>query len=761
MKSVFGPNMPADWPYLTGRLYEKVATAAAVTPRTINALINSIALLWLQWKDMGVSFASVAYFAINREAIDTNVLGAVTIASAGIAELDPDWQRTIAALHYGVMPAEAAQILIENPLRRAIGEKDVGRFKTLSEMPSFDRVLIRILDQFAVTDGIEPANIFNVSFLLGAVALPDGIWVGHAWRTLRTAFGRTSQWHVFGQDEVNAIKPLFDHCNAEQLTTNLSVLNDKLSTTADGTVNSPAFVPPFVAVWEAAMTAAKSKGIELPAIVVPGPSDVFLKVAVACRGEPEMLKRLQTKIPDADLVLELATSLGDQAKGGAAEDELRALIALGRKMPWDVLVNAAVPIVRDQNQGFPSMGASLAVLGLLRASEKSAQVQLKALTDQDQFVNRLNEAYAAGNLPITARCFALLISARHNFTPPGGGNWGARAEQAAAPIVDALHEFGFTDIFQKLVTAATANAALMQPVRSIVSLLVRTGAIGSLPVEPVITNLPHYLACIADDLRDSFLAHVAQLPLFWDELQKQPFEGNAMALLRALMKQPKEVGTAAKDALKKRLDEVSIEGWEAAIREGKEPLPIASELAQLQSAPLDVGMHLYDAMDKMLPDLLSNADDAFRKRWYQASNYLTQSAKQTLFQNLRDRINGGQQIANLPHLLVIGGNGFISSAEFSDEPDDTVRHVILPLLTDQTGKDWLVANAAMVRTWVDQSKEGTRIFLTERLAELWRAAADTDKPVLLQLQTAWSLGDLAATVANDPVADGEVQEAAT
>ena len=135
LRSVFGDSMEAEWPYITCTLYEQfifqarkhqtnTAAENAVTPRSINTLVNSIATLWLQWSGVGIHYASVAYYAIFRDDIDKDIFAAASSSRAPqIAEFDTKWQQNIAALHYGVPPENALQILIEQPLREAITNK--------------------------------------------------------------------------------------------------------------------------------------------------------------------------------------------------------------------------------------------------------------------------------------------------------------------------------------------------------------------------------------------------------------------------------------------------------------------------------------------------------------------------------------------------------------------------------------------------------------------------------------------------------------
>jgi hypothetical protein len=308
MESVFGPAMPQDWPYITSRLYERFFIHAVdpnVTPRTVNTLINDIAALWLQWRDMGLSFASVAYYAIWQRTIDSNILGAVTTPMApGIADIDPDWQQAIAALHYGTRPADAAQIMIDQPLRKAIAERDVNGFAELTSMPSFDRVLQRQIDQYADTDGIDATPVLSTCFLLGTVSSDGDIWIVHAWRGLRSALRRTAEWRSLGESDVEALNAIVVHCPQGELPKLLQTLDSKVQALNAIAADNPATTAPFVALWHRAKEAADVNGVALPAIHVPGSVETYMRTVAACQDDPALMKQMIGTATDTEIVRE-------------------------------------------------------------------------------------------------------------------------------------------------------------------------------------------------------------------------------------------------------------------------------------------------------------------------------------------------------------------------------------------------------------------------------------------------------------------------
>lgn len=759
MKNVFGPAMPPEWPYVTGRLYERYFVGQSepnVTPRTVNTLINAIASLWLQWRGGGVSFAAVAYYCIFRETIDQNILGAVGSRVAAIADLDPDWQRGVAALHYGAPPGDAAQILIEQPLRKAITEKDSKGLAQLRGMPSFERVLLRIFDQFAV-DGIDPVAVLNAAIMLQSLGDGNELWRNEAWRRLHASFRATAPWRQFGLDEANGVKALAEHCPADTLGLFLTTLNAKLAALDPGTVKEAGFVTHFIDAWRTAFAAAQSAKQPLPPVQVPGAADVFLNAAATCRDTVELLKLLSTTVDDVALVQEFAATVGDQARAATAENKFLALRALDRSFEWGPLVTACVAVVRDQNANHPGMAAALRILGTLRASNADARNQIQPLVNDGQLVARLNEGYSQQRDEVVARALALLLlGGNRNIPVPDGGNWTGRFTQRsnlAAAIDNALIEFDGPNNLQLLVDMATGNGAWLPIARGVVSLRVQAKKLGALPLEPIISNLPQYLACVDDPLQESFMAQVARDKTFWDKLSGQPFDGPVLTFLRALIKEQDATGERARVVLRERLDGVDTATWNAAVRKQSEPWTIAAELAAV-GATVEIGSPLYDALQGMIGDILKSADMNLRTRWFGAQVYLAPSAQQTLSRNLRDAILSAPSVVQLPALLAVGGQAFTQTAGFAEKSDDCVRHIVLPLLADAAGVAWIAEHAGVVGEWVRAALPATAEFLNDRLGKLLEATGDqTRKDALQSLRDAWSpANDAAETVANDKAA---------
>ena len=219
MRGVFGPHIEENSIYLTGLLLESSLTLLSgtfVTPRGINTLINQIGTLWLQWHKEDIAFASIAYYAIYLKSSEVNIHVAIGSPQGGIASYDPNWQRAIATLYYGVPPRRAMQILIEQRLRTAISEKDMDEFKRLGEIPGFEQVLQRILDQATGGEISDPTFILNASRMLDELKPKEQAWTSMAWWTLRRGFAKPTPWQTISERDAPSLAAFLAHCNSKK-----------------------------------------------------------------------------------------------------------------------------------------------------------------------------------------------------------------------------------------------------------------------------------------------------------------------------------------------------------------------------------------------------------------------------------------------------------------------------------------------------------------------------------------------------------------
>lgn len=759
MRAVFGEHIEENSIYLTGLLLENsltLLTGTSVTPRGINTLVNQIGTLWLQWHKEEIAFVSIAYYAVFLKSSDIDIQVAVGMPQAGIASYDPNWQRAVAAIYYGVPPEHAVQILIEQRLRTAIAERKADEFKRLSEIRGFEQVLQRILDQGASGDASDPRFILNAAAMLDELKLTEQTWTSIAWWTLRRGFAKPTAWQANTTQDAPSLAALLAHCTAEETATMLSSLAEKLAGTNETAAKAPSFVNDFSAICRAAANAASTKSVKLPEITVPGPAALYLDVLSTCADNKEVLSALKARVSNDDVVAELSANLADEAASKQIEAKLRALIARGEAMPWSKMTEAAGTVIQDQNANAFAMNPSLLCLGLLRKSEKAARNRIKQLFDGQQLTSRFHEAHTQKLLPIEARTVALLMLSGPTFPVPNGQAWDVLLSdrpELVGLIDGALLEFDPADNLEALVKLASTNAEALALIRGIISLRLRERRIGKLGVDQIIAELPQYLKCIDAELHEKFIRDLATYDGFWDIIGPMTLDGNVIQIFHVLVAAEGDSKERLKDLLTDKLKALTTEQWTSAISSGAEPLPIAMALSQSTGKTTYIGTSLYDALKAAISHLLSDGDDGHRTRWFSTLELVNPSSRQTLLKYVRDQIIRGAPVTGLLALLAKGGDTLLLDGDFAHEGDDATRYVILPLLDSEEGVAWLVATAPQLKSWVSACGDATRDVLIERLSRLWAASDEEGRKRYQGLELTWNLPELPIATEIDKAED--------
>lgn len=746
MRTVFGSHIDEDSIYLTGLLLENSLPplqGAPITPRGINKLINLIGTLWLQWRTEDVTFVSIAYYAIFlRDAVDIQV--AVGTPQAGIANYDPNWQRSVAAIHFGVPPEHAVQVLIEQPLRAAINAKDHEEFSRLAKIVGFEQVLQKVVDQATIGEGADPSFVLKASALLNDLNATDQTWATAVWRSLRRGFSKPTAWQALSPDEAPSLAALLKHSNEPETALILNSVANKLATMHEEGTKAPAFAGEVAQICAVAADAASKLKLALPDILVPGTAGLFLNILAACSTNELVRSALKSKASPDEIVGELANILGDQKLISQFDQKLRVVMSRGMDMPWNKLIDLAGQIVQDNNANHFAMNFALLSLGLLRLSQKAARNRIKTLFDGQFLTSRFHEAHAQKRLVIEAKTVALLMLSGP-FQTPNGQAWAELLKdrpELVGMIDTELLDFDTEDNLEEFVKLATDTPDTLALCRSIISLRVREERIGALFIDKAVTQLPQYLKCIDKDLHDEFIRQIVTYDTFWDVVVPLPLDSNLTRILQVLVSEEGGDRRKAQEVLTEKLKALSAEQWAPVITSGAVPFAAVKALGVNPDDSEHLGTPLYDALKSAIPQLLTSKDAPMRERWFELLKLTNSSARITLLKYARDQIVHGGAVVSLAALLRAGGSTFLEDADFASVADAAVRYVTLPLLNDADGFAWLMENSTSLSVWVARCEPATRDVLVERLSELWTAADEAGRARYQELEVAWSLPEL-------------------
>lgn len=146
-------SFPAAATRAVAALYEyamlSVSSASLVgrTPRQMKLFVNRLVALQSTLPE-AIPLEALCAYLLHKDQI-----GGADIPVALLSPLEqsllpalPDWRVQVAAAHFGVGLDEASQIVLEEPLRRALLDGDAARVKELEERPGFRAALYKAID---------------------------------------------------------------------------------------------------------------------------------------------------------------------------------------------------------------------------------------------------------------------------------------------------------------------------------------------------------------------------------------------------------------------------------------------------------------------------------------------------------------------------------------------------------------------------------------------------------------------------------------
>jgi hypothetical protein len=207
-----------------------------------------------------------------------------------------------------------------------------------------------------------------------------------------------------------------------------------------------------------------------------------------------------------------------------------------------------------------------------------------------------------------------------------------------------------------------------------------------------------------------------------------------------------------------RLDLVTEDEWKTALRSGVEPLPISKMIVSTGHEPLTKSRSLALALRGLIAGILSNSDQGARVRWFDAIELVSNIERGEILKSLTDQICNGMTVASALELLSAKDGLLLSQQRFVERAGDALLYIITPLLSGRENLVWLIANATVVRRWVERSSDDAKLRIRSSIAE-WQA--DADEAVTASLAELLSALGLPEAPPTDPQDGGPENLAST
>ena len=742
MNAVFGDECTSTWVYAVGELYEKFFSMAGngdVTPRLINALINSVAVLWLQWKGE-IPFATLAYFAINKSEIEQRFGQFIRDAHPEIAKFDADWAAGIAAIHFGVPVADAIQVHLEGPLKKSIALADVIAFVGHSKTPGFDRVFEAVIGNA----GAEPEFISHAAFLLGRLNPPSSDWVSSSWHTLIDKLALMISWKTLTSDCVSGVHYALLKCSIGDLRTNAQMLCNKLPVVEPHFFDAENGTRVWADLVSRVVDVLSSRECEVPQLRFPGSPKSYLELLLARPERKDILEHIEVST-ESEILSEFGSQLSNAFEPELLEPKFNMLFELQPKRDWILLLETAQNVIRNSPGNSPQALAALTVLGRLRTQTGTESInRITALSNEGFLFEKLAQAHAANAFDQEASVLAHLVLINPSFQNPGNQ---ARAQvglayantlgtdQSSLPSVAGQFEQRLDEYtdgnFQKiLVDAAEGNEALAPLAKAALTDRVERRNMGSIYSADILSRLPIYLKYLELAQHNAFAVELMRYPKFPEVLRTTPMDDNVRRVYRLLLSSvDKGSVVRARDELAARVKATDVETWEASVRTGTEPFAIAGELRAILPQ-VDFGDNLFNALSATLGDVRASTDQEIGKRWFKMCGLLSENAHATLMRALRDVL---VQDVGSPVRLSLLSAELLDAGHFDEEPDRSLRYLVLPHLSLPDSEAWLTANSDRISQWLGKAPETTRGIVRERIVTTWTDGDDDAKRRMVTL----------------------------
>lgn len=741
MTELFGDYLQIGWSHRVHVIFDrwvlKSSPDAEITPRIINTALNDIGILWLQWFKSNIPFASIAYYAINRNSIGSKILEEVTSGDVGLAHEDPDWQISLAALHYGVDVSEASQVLLERPLSEAIQGGNTDAFAAHAKVAGFEQVFERILDR-AATNGTG-FSATNAILLYEHLELPETAQTIEVWRRLRNLYIIYASPDEIDSVDATALAILMARCPRAKRDVFIREAAARMSSIGEGTYVKGGRAANFVAACRVISTAADELGVGGLKLVVKGDPKAYLQILSLAGDDANLLGRLKSGADGSAIAAALASALQDLSTAKGSDVCVRLLKQAGTPLPWKVVIDAAGTKLESTFDAATAIAANC--LGILRKSEAAAQFRADQLLDNGNLVQRFNEAYSGKNVEACASLAALILVTKNPaaLSPPDGVPWPSAFsahEGLAEQLAERLSEFGGAEDMNGYAAIGENNGSLAPAMKAVASEQFRMGKLNLPDPATVAEQFVFYTSYLDDDLAVRFASAIGEKEEFWEKLSTLPLTKNAMTY-RMLLNEESTVRARSVEVTTSALKQVTVDQWQAALS-GKQPYPIAAALVAANPAA-EIEGNLCEGLRLAIQSLTSGADPTLRERWFELAIHVKPSLRKTLFKSVTDALAATPMGSGLTELLSAQDNVLLREGALFEKAEGAVRNIVLPLV-GSSELDWLCDRASFFSTVIAKSSTEARDAVANQITVRLEAEnQDEAKQRIANLRSDWGL----------------------
>jgi hypothetical protein len=708
------PKVVGDvWAEQAGRILEELAVEGR-TPRSLNAFVNQVAVLWLQWREKDVSFAAMAFFAAHARALESNALEVLKVERPWMAALDPNWTRSVAAIRFGATPEVAMQVLIGPPLQKAIVNDDAAEFERLSKVEGFPAVFRSQCDRV----GLHPAAEITTSILmLDRLEPRSGLDLQLAWESLLVSARLLNEWVPFDERTLSALQILFQRTRpALRPELLLSIAGKILNLGEKAFIES---LPGITSALAQCADVARRENLTLPTITLPGGAGSVMAVCASDDVPRELLRGLRPQPSPSMLAAHVAALvINGQLTPSAFERVIDVL------EDWPGVLDAAALLQALDDALHRPEGYATALPGLAALYRRSGawQAGVSAIVRSSRFdglmAANLPGQFRSASDPFVSLPLAIALRLAEGSSLPDDETLREILKETpdfAAEVAGALSTY-VVDITAAQIVGApdAANGHLLRGM--VLAKLLADEHIRLDPAE-VVENARAYDLTLPDGKRFVW-ERVAHYPEFWEAVDRIEDAEQALVVLDGAVSVetlPETLRVNGLDLLAHHLTSSAMgsPAWDAALLLDGAPLTQLRSLRRARPGMLDLP-HLAEALRQSAAAVAASDQAGRIDRWFFAVDCLPADVRDELYRKLAGEMLVTDE-TSMETLLRRGGGRLLGAGPFAEHPEQFVSRVVMPLLDSATGADWLAEHAATLIPWVRGASDGQRLLLQQRL----------------------------------------------
>lgn len=756
--------------------------AGFVTPRDIKLFVNSLVALYRQRGD-DIPLAMMASYLLHREEVNgTNIPDDLIAPRERRAVGMTDWRVAMAALHFGVPLEEGGQLLLYEPIVRALRESSSKELRNLESRPGFPDVLRKVvvdeLGTLELEDGVALALFAKTLGTLEYLEKPEA---EHIWHDIGRNLKSVRKWSGLQESPADGIAVVIRHikpperinlCNAVA-----SFLSEaQPSETKEAQQNLTQFAKNWVLTAKAILDSlGPADGFK---IKIPRGANCALEIVkqlLVLDVGPDNLRAFEIKTPPTELSEAMAVDI--KAGGVIASPEKFIDCVTGvmqLKLEWPKIGTAVTERMKgaDLNENEVRSHLNLLLSAYGYGVFPNTLNVLKELSHQgnlSHFFHRYR-----GNKDVRAVIFAATILANPNIERPNQigesqqgdailnqlADAGVPDAELVAVVADVIKRSRAADTFYEI---GVGGQKVGRFVAAVIGSIAKSGYEFGISPETIMKHWAYIENNSSLISAEEFLKNLKEREGLLSLVASQPFEVGRVGFYRTSTKVAADNDGAYWGFLGNGILGIVEDGWGKALREQQGPhFELVELVRDLKKAGHDVHLEV-SAKDAVLAFVRAvfrgeqASSDKMRERLATIVGLLENGYKTSLARDIKDDMTSLTDVDQLVRLVEVVGEEF--TLENESDPEKIVRRVFSPLVRKPTAQTTRWMNRVVERKgesfWSlpDEVKKE----LASRLRETLKSSESQDemvKSLLMDLASHFNI-DLRQQDAAEPESQSE------